>query len=204
MRSPAAFVSHSKTIDFIFRQQHSADLVTGVSRQLPGRKRWGESMPLSYKDIAELLKIIDASTCEEVILEVEGMRLVMRRGASGGAIASQPVAPSSSTAAPSPLRTQIQSAIPSIAQPTIAGAEEGLLQVRAPMIGTFYRRPSPQDQPFVEVGQRVAKGDPLGLIEVMKLYTTITAPEAGTVEQIPVEDGTLVEFDHVLFAIRTG
>lgn len=159
-------------------------------------------MPLSYKDIAELLKIIDASACEEVILEVEGVRLVVRRGAPGGAIASQAVAPSS-TAAPSPPRAPLRSSIPSIALPTIAGTEEGLLQVRAPMIGTFYRRPSPKDRPFVEVGQRVAKGDPLGLIEVMKLYTTITAPEAGTVEQIPVEDGTLVEFDHVLFAIRT-
>ena len=155
-------------------------------------------MPLSYKDIAELLKIIDASACEEVILEVEGVRLVVRRGASGGAIASQPVVPLS-TAASSQPRAPLQSA-PSIAPP--AGTEEGLLQVRAPMIGTFYRRPSPKDQPFVEVGQRVAKGDPLGLIEVMKLYTTITAPEAGTVEQIPVEDGTLVEFDHVLFVIR--
>lgn len=158
-------------------------------------------MPLSYKEIAELLKIIDASACEEVILEVEGVRLVVRRGASGGAIASQPVMPSS-TAAPSSPRVPLQSA-PSIAPPAMAGTEEGLLQVRAPMIGTFYRRPSPKDQPFVELGQRVAKGDPLGLIEVMKLYTTITAPEAGTVEQIPVEDGTLVEFDHVLFAIRT-
>lgn len=157
-------------------------------------------MPLSYKDIAELLKIIDASACEEVILEVEGVRLVVRRGASGGAIASQPAAPLS-TAAPS-LRTPMLSASPSIAPPAIAGTEKGLLQVRAPMIGTFYRRPSPKDQPFVQVGQRVAKGDPLGLIEVMKLYTTITAPEAGTVEQIPVEDGTLVEFDYVLFVIR--
>jgi acetyl-CoA carboxylase biotin carboxyl carrier protein len=152
-------------------------------------------MPRGYKDMAELLKIIDASTWEEGILEVEGVRLGVRRGASGAVIASRRAA--RETAAPSPMQSA-----PSVA-PAMAGTEEGLLQVRAPMIGTFYRRPSPKDQPFVEVGQRVAKGDPLGLSEVMKLYTTITAPEAGTVEQIPVGDGTLVEFDHVLFAIRT-
>jgi len=160
-------------------------------------------MPLSYKDVAELLKIIDASACDEVILEVEGLRLVVRKAASGTTHASQPgTAPSSATPALPP--QQAQAASPGIARSAIVPAEPGLLQVRAPMIGTFYRRPSPEDKPFVEVGQRVAKGDALGLIEVMKLYTTITAPEAGTVEQIPAEDGTLVEFDHLLFVIRTN
>ncbi len=74
--------------------------------------------------------------------------------------------------------------------------------MRAPMVGTFYRRPSPQEPVFVEVGQKVSKGQPLCLIEVMKLFTTIEAPVAGTVEAIVADDGALVEFDQLLFHVR--
>ena len=69
------------------------------------------------------------------------------------------------------------------------------------MVGSFYRCPSPDQPPFVEVGARVAVGDALCLIEVMKLYTTIEATVAGTVKQIAVEDAQLVEFDQLLFVI---
>lgn len=160
-------------------------------------------MPLSYKDVADLLKIIDTSSCEEVILEVEGLRLVVRRGASGDAgNASQSAPPSSSPATTWQARPGIKAASRSSKLSTTAAAEAGLLQVRAPMVGTFYRRPSPKDQPFAEAGQRVAQGDPLGLIEVMKLYTTISAPASGVIEQIVADDGTLVEFDDLLLVIR--
>ena len=70
------------------------------------------------------------------------------------------------------------------------------------MVGSFYRCPSPDQPPFVEVGARVAPGDPLCLIEVMKLYTTIEATIAGTIKQIAVEDAQLVEFDQLLFVVE--
>lgn len=70
------------------------------------------------------------------------------------------------------------------------------------MVGTFYRRPSPQEAVFVEIGQTVQKGQPLCLIEVMKLFTTIEAEVAGTVEAIVPDDGALVEFDQLLFRIK--
>jgi biotin carboxyl carrier protein len=72
------------------------------------------------------------------------------------------------------------------------------------MVGTFYRRPSPQDPVFVEAGQSVMKGQPLCLIEVMKLFTTIEAPTTGIVDAILPEDGSLVEFDQLLFRLRPG
>ena len=62
-------------------------------------------------------------------------------------------------------------------------------------------RPAPDQPPFVEVGSKVSAGDPLCLIEVMKLYTTIEAPVSGTIRQIAVEDAALVEFDQLLFVI---
>jgi biotin carboxyl carrier protein len=70
------------------------------------------------------------------------------------------------------------------------------------MVGTFHRRPSPQGAVFVEIGQTVQKGQPLCLIEVMKLFTTIEAEAAGTIEAIVPDDGALVEFDQLLFRLK--
>ncbi|MCL4766456.1 MAG: acetyl-CoA carboxylase biotin carboxyl carrier protein [Hyphomicrobiaceae bacterium] len=159
-------------------------------------------MPVSYKDVAEILRIIDASACEEVVLDVDGLRLVVRRGATGGAASTRrPAAPSPADAA-SPPQPPARSVDPVLAGTAAAPPKQGSCQVTAPMIGTFYRRPSPKAAPFVEVGQRVAKGDPLCLIEVMKLFTTIATPDAGTIEQIAAEDGALVEFGQLLLVIR--
>lgn len=159
-------------------------------------------MPLSYKEVAEILKIIDASQCDEVVLELGDTRLVVRRGGDGRAVATTGTGETvaAPARAPSPAKTSPAKAVPAKAAAPVAAA--GQTEIRSPMIGTFYRRPSPRDPAFVEVGQKVARGAPLGLIEVMKLYTTIEAPADGVVEQIAAEDGALVEFDQLLFLIR--
>ena len=72
----------------------------------------------------------------------------------------------------------------------------------APMVGTFYARPSPDEDPFVQVGAQVQKGMPVCVIEVMKLFTTIEATKEGVIEAVLVEDGQLVEFDQPLFILR--
>lgn len=158
-------------------------------------------MPLSYKEVAEILQIIDASECEEVILELEGIKLTVRRGSAGA------------TGAPTPATTSVPATPqPAMATATPAGAAKAPattpqappdndLTIRAPMVGTFYRAPSPEKPPFVEVGSQVAVGDPVCLIEVMKLYTTIESTHAGTIRNIAVTDGELVEFDQPLFVI---
>jgi acetyl-CoA carboxylase biotin carboxyl carrier protein len=158
---------------------------------------------LSYKEVAEILKIIDASECEEVILELEGARLVVRRGANGTGLPAAPV----QSAGPAPARpaqaAQTPAAAPAkAAQPAVAADIAGGTVIRAPMVGTFYRRPAPDQPAFVEVGTKVKAGDALCLIEVMKLYTTIETTTAGTVRQIAVEDGQLVEFNQPLFTIQ--
>ena len=159
-------------------------------------------MTLSFKEVAEIVKIIDASSCEEVVLESEGTRLVVRRG--GGANVSS--SPSASATSPS-LNSEAQTSAPVSAPVATDSAAsnvvgEGGLTVNSPMVGTFYRRPSPDDAPFVEVGSRVTAGDALCMIEVMKLYSTLEASANGVVESIFAEDGKLVEFDQPLFIIR--
>ena len=75
-------------------------------------------------------------------------------------------------------------------------------QVRAPMVGTFYRRPAPQEPPYAEIGDTVQQGDPICLIEVMKLFTTLEAPVSGRIVQIAAENEDLVELDQLLFVIE--
>lgn len=160
-------------------------------------------MPLSYKEVAEILKIIDASQCDEVVLELGDTRLVVRRGGDGRSVATtgEGETVAAPARAPSPTKASPAKAAPAkTAAAPVAAA--GQTEIRSPMVGTFYRRPSPRDPAFVEAGQKVARGAPLGLIEVMKLYTTIEAPADGVVEQIAAEDGALVEFDQLLFLIR--
>ena len=79
--------------------------------------------------------------------------------------------------------------------------DDSLKNIKSPMVGTFYSKPSPEEPPFVITGQEVKKGDTLCLIEVMKLFTAVECTADGTVEMIFAEDGALVEFDQPLFSI---
>lgn len=156
-------------------------------------------MSLSYKEVAEILKIIDASSCEEVVLELENTRLVVRRGgASDTGRSPAPAVESTASALETPTRTSSDSIA---AKEYAPGSNENDIVVRSPMAGTFYSRPSPDEAAFVDEGTRVSAGDTLCLIEVMKLYTTIESTADGLIESILAEDGNLVEFDQPLFVI---
>ncbi len=157
-------------------------------------------MSLTYKDISEILKIIDSSNCEELVLEVGDTKLVVQRNGAG---ASTPLA---TAAAPVAAVEQPETPTVTKAEPTapalqISASTQGE-EVRAPMVGTFYRKPSPAEPAFVDEGQTVRKGDPLCLIEVMKLYTTIEAPIDGVVAAIGAEDTALVAHNQILFVIE--
>jgi acetyl-CoA carboxylase biotin carboxyl carrier protein len=167
-------------------------------------------MALTHDDVKNLLSIIDsAEHLEEIELSWGDFQIHLWRnaGASRAAPASMP-AP-----APRPLSTPLpaQGAPASMgeqprgaASPTPLDLETGEIVIRAPMLGTFYRAASPGDPPFVEVGQRVAAGDTVCLIEVMKLFNTIRAGVDGTVTRILHDNASLVEFDEPLLVIRSA
>lgn len=115
------------------------------------------------------------------------------------------------TARPSPARAV--AAKPMVGAPNSAAASAevanaeippGTALVRAPNIGTFYRSPKPGTPPFVEIGQAIAIGDELCLVEVMKLFTAVRSDVAGTIAAILVEDGAMVEAGQPLFAVEAG
>jgi len=155
---------------------------------------------LSYDEIAEILKIIDGSSCDELIVETGDMKLVVRRNNATGAAASAQEPAAAAIAAPA-LASPAASA-PTSAPATAVAKAPHQIEVTAPMVGTFYRAPSPDAAPFVDVGSMVRKGQPLCLIEVMKLFTTIAAEHDGRIVQIGADNAELVEYGRTLFVIE--
>ncbi len=160
-------------------------------------------MALNYDDIAEILKIIDGSSCDELIVETGDMKLVIRRNAAGGGHTASHDSAAGSIAVASPPQAS-PSVVPAQAPAAAKAAATAPHQiaVAAPMVGTFYRSPSPDAPPFVEVGSTVRRGQPLCLIEVMKLFTTIAAEHDGRIVQIGAENAELVEYGRTLFVIE--
>ena len=168
-------------------------------------------MDMDLDKIQRLLEIVAESGLAEVKVEEEGFKLTVR--ATQRPAATPPAPPVVMTAqAPAPQTPAAQAAAPTPpAAPAAApagggaaepgsGANEAL--VLAPIVGTFYAAPSPEDDPFIGVGDRVEVGQTLCIIEAMKLMNEIQAEEAGTVTQILVQNAEPVEFDQPLFVIE--
>ena len=169
-------------------------------------------MSLTHSDIAEIIKLVDQSTLDEFVVEVGDLKVEIRRkgampSAPAGVAAPAPSTPPPAAASP-PEPPPPAPPAPASAQPKSPPAPpgepilgDGQVAVRSPMVGTFYRRPSPDEPAYVEVGSEVEADAPLGLVEVMKLYTTIYAKTAGRIARICASDADLVEYDQLLFVI---
>jgi acetyl-CoA carboxylase biotin carboxyl carrier protein len=160
-------------------------------------------MSLTYDDVHAILKIIDESPYDEVRLEIGELKLYVRK--RGDAASADPAFKESERQAERP--TQAPAAVqapPSAAAPADFGEPAaGLVAVRAPMLGTFYRSPAPGEPPFVQVGARVGADDTVCLVEVMKLFQSVKAGVAGTVIKIQAENGSMVEHGQVLILIES-
>jgi acetyl-CoA carboxylase biotin carboxyl carrier protein len=152
---------------------------------------------LGKDEILEILRLLDESKFDELRLEMNGLKLVLTKGAGG---ATQELAD------PLPAKaTEVETTpdAPPIAElPEGPELPEGLIAVRAPILGVFYRAPAPGAPPFVQVGSLVGADDTLCLIEVMKLFNTVKAGIAGKVARILAENGKMVEQDQVLLLIE--
>ncbi len=159
-------------------------------------------MELSHEDVKKILEIVDASEhLHEVELVYGGFRLHVRRGAAGVTALADDRAAFAPAAKPAVAVSAPPSSAKLAAEPALA---EGEVAIRAPMLGTFYRSPSPGDPPFVEIGKRVQADDTVCVIEVMKLFSSIKAGVDGVVMRILVENGIMVEFNQMLIVIATS
>lgn len=151
-------------------------------------------MTLTAKDVAEITRLLEESSFDEMILELDGLKLALRRGASAASAATPEAAPAVERGPPPAAATA-----PAAAPP--AAADEKMQDVTAPLLGTFYRAPRPGAAPFVEVGSAVQEDTIIGIIEVMKLMNTVRAGTSGRVADILARDGALVEYGETLIRV---
>jgi acetyl-CoA carboxylase biotin carboxyl carrier protein len=153
---------------------------------------------MNVDEISRLIELLDDSSLAELQWTHEGERLLLKK--QGSAPAMVAVAPMPVGTAP----VQAPAPPPASAQvPSAPAAETGLVEVRSPMVGTFYRSASPDTAPYVEEGGRVEKGRTICIVEAMKLMNEIESEVSGTVVKICVQNESPVEFGTVLFLVRT-
>jgi len=151
---------------------------------------------LTAKDVAEITRLLEDSSFDELHLEIDGLKLHLKRGAP---VPAQPATDSAAVVVPAPAAPGGLRGAP--ADKPIGG-DADLQPVHAPMLGTFYRAPKPGEPPFVEVGSRVEPDTIIGIIEVMKLMNTVRSGVHGTVAEIQGRDGALVEYGETLLRVR--
>lgn len=163
-------------------------------------------MSPSIEEIREVLKIFLDSELQDLRLEIGNIRLAVTKGGAAGT-ATQPFissGPYPAVAAPTVAAAPAAKA-PALAPAAInapAAVREGWVAVTAPSLGVFYRRPAPDQVPFVQVGSEVAANDPVCLIEIMKMFTGVVAPCRGRITEILIEDATMVEYGQPLMYIE--
>jgi acetyl-CoA carboxylase biotin carboxyl carrier protein len=164
-------------------------------------------MALTDDDVREILRIIDESAVDELQIETEGFSLHVSKGAGADAhsgVAATPRAAPERASAPAASASAAASvgARGTAGAPTAeAGADDGLVFVPSPMLGTFYRAESPGAAAFVEVGARVEPDTTVCIIEVMKMMNSVPAGVSGVVAEICAENGQLVEYGEPLFRV---
>ena len=161
-------------------------------------------MDLTNEDVLNILKIIDESGYNDIRLEIGDLKLhVQKERGVGGELpfAPAPAAVAPAAAVPAQIRPAPLAAVPAApaaAAPAAVALAPGEVAVPAPLLGIFYRAPSPGEKPFAEVGQKVKAEDTICIIEVMKLFNSVKAGVSGTVTQILAENGKMVEHGQVL------
>lgn len=170
-------------------------------------------MSLTAKDVAEIMRLLEESSFDELSLESGDLKLRLRRGAAGGfEAADEAAAPSTASRSPSPSGRGSSSAgsSPAGGSPRAAGdgaqsatpSDPSLADVPSPLLGVFYRAPKPGEPPFVEVGAKVEEDTVVGIIEVMKLMNSVRAGVKGEVVEIIGQNGVLVEYGETLVRVR--
>lgn len=153
---------------------------------------------MDIRKIKKLIELVEESGITELeVSEEEGSVRISRATAAAPANVQYSIPAAAPTPVAAPAAPAAAPAAPAAAPEEIAGHK-----IRSPMVGTFYRSPSPEAKAFVEVGQTVKVGDALCIVEAMKMMNRIEADKAGVVKAILVNDGEPVEFDEPLIIIE--
>jgi acetyl-CoA carboxylase biotin carboxyl carrier protein len=158
-------------------------------------------MKMNIKEIQDLIKFVSKSGVSEVEIEQKDFKITIKTPVMGAPMTVSAMAP---VAMPMPA---VAPAAAPVAAPAPAPAaapanDSKLVEIKSPMIGTFYRSAGPDKPPFIEVGQSIKPGDKVCIIEAMKLFNEIESEISGTIVKVLVNDSTPIEYDQPLFLVE--
>ena len=162
---------------------------------------------MNIKEIQKLIKFVSKSKAKEVSLELKDFKITIKTGDDVDQNQHTPLIPPQNQPIiinKDDLVTETKTEVfdqKSVSIKDEESADEKLITVKSPIIGTFYRKPAPDKEPFIEIGKDVKEGDVLCVIEAMKLFNEIESEVSGKIVKILVEDSSPVEFEQPLFLI---
>jgi acetyl-CoA carboxylase biotin carboxyl carrier protein len=151
---------------------------------------------VDLKDIKAIIDLMRKNSVSEFELEKQDFKIRLKRGSNGGGVVISPE--------DAPTMTYVQTAPMSagVVSPQVAAPPSNELEIKSPMIGTFYRAPSPESAPYIETGAEVNPETVVCIIEAMKVMNEIKAEAKGVITQVMVENAKPVEFGQPLFKLR--
>lgn len=155
---------------------------------------------MDLKDIQNLIKFVAKSGASEVSLETEDVKITIKTGGVAEVYHAPAVVHAAPAMAAAPAAAPVAAAPAAPAAPAAEDTSK-YITVKSPMIGTFYRRPSPDKENFVAVGDEIKPGDVLCIIEAMKLFNEIESEVSGKIVKVLVDDSTPVEYDQPLYLV---
>lgn len=158
---------------------------------------------MDFNEIRKLVRLVESANISTLEIEEAGLQIRIEKQA-GPVLASAPLVYSAPAAQPAAAPAVSPAADPAPAASPVAApaVPANLIEIRSPMVGTFYRTPSPDAPPFVQVGDTVKAGQTLCILEAMKIMNEIESEGAGRVVEILIETGQPVQFDQVMFRLE--
>lgn len=157
---------------------------------------------MNPKEIKNMIDFIAKSGLAEVNIETEEFKIEVKRETEAKVVASAPAtAPAPAPAPAAASAPAPQASAPAEAAPASGEDNSKYVEIKSPMIGTFYRSPKPEDPAFVNVGDSVSAGDKVCIVEAMKLFNEIESEVSGTIVKVLVDNASPVEYDQPLFLV---
>jgi acetyl-CoA carboxylase biotin carboxyl carrier protein len=161
-------------------------------------------MTLTEDEVIQILRLVEQSTFDELHFETGELKLVVRKRGCGSAVveSNAPLASPAPPHAPGASHGATQSSVGEDKKATAAAHQEGLVPIKAPLLGTVYRKSAPEAPPYVEKGSFVKEDDTVCLIEVMKVFSAVKAGVRGRITEVLVDTNEMVEYGQPLFMVK--
>jgi acetyl-CoA carboxylase biotin carboxyl carrier protein len=156
---------------------------------------------MDLKEIQNLIKFVAKSGASEVKLEMDDIKITIKTGSEHDTTIVQQVPMQAAPVAQQPVQNPVPAATEAPVAPAATSEDSKYITIKSPIIGTFYRKPSPDKPVFVEVGTEIKESDVLCVIEAMKLFNEIESEVSGKIVKVLVDDASPVEFDQPLFLV---